>query len=97
LTHANIVVGSNTKYLAFPEERDHADLANRFFDQQRTTGQVRQLASATGVSYLVFKKWEWIGWQAWAREADPALKVVFDDGEYMIVATNADAAPPALG
>ncbi|MHB8645861.1 MAG: hypothetical protein ACYDAR_08750 [Thermomicrobiales bacterium] len=97
LTHAKIVVGSNTKYLAFPGERDHADLANQFFDQKRTTGQVRQLAAETGVSFLVFKKWEWIGWQAWGTESDPALKIVFDDGEYMIVATNANTAPPALG
>ncbi len=97
LTHANIVVGSNLKYLAFPGERDHAALANQFFDQQRTTKQARQFAAETGVSFLVFKKWEWIGWQAWTAETDPALKIVFDDGEYMIVATNADTAPSALG
>lgn len=97
LTHATIAVGSNTKYLAFPGERDHANLANQFFDQTRTAGQVRQFATETGVAYLVFKKWEWIGWQSWHAENDPALKVVFDDGEYMIVATNIDPAPPTLG
>ena len=97
LTDANIVAGSNTKYLAFPGERDHAILANQVFDQKWTTGQFRQFATERGISYLVFKKWEWIGWQAWNAEKNTALKVVFDDGEYMIVATNVDPASPSLG
>lgn len=86
LTEARIAVGSSQKWLAFPEERDNAQLAGDFFDKKRTSAQVAALARQTGVGLLVFRKWEWIGWQDWLAEDDPAVDVIFDDGEFMVLA-----------
>lgn len=86
LTGAPIIVGSDEKYLFFPSERDRARLASRFFAPNMSTRQVADLAHRSGVTYLVFRKRDWIGWRAWITEPDPQVRVVFDDNEYMILA-----------
>lgn len=85
LTEAPIVVGSDPRWLGFPEERAGAALAGRFFDRPLTGAAVAALARETGVGRLVFRKREWIGWQRWLGEAAPAVTVVYDDGVFMVV------------
>jgi hypothetical protein len=85
LTGAKVVVGSSLKWLAFPRERDNARLAGLFFDQKLTSAQAAELAARNHVDLLVFRKWDWIGWQAWLAEPAPAVEAVFDDGQFMIL------------
>lgn len=85
LTDADIAVGSNVKWLGFPDERERALLAERFFEQGMSGHAVTELAAETGVDLLVFRKWEWIGWERWLSEPSPAVSVAFDDGEFMIL------------
>ncbi len=85
LTEAPIVVGSDPRWLGFPAERAGAALAGRFFDQPLTGAEVEALARETGVTRLVFRKREWIGWQRWLAEPEPAVQVVHDDGVFMVV------------
>lgn len=89
LTTAKIAVGSPDRWLAFPGERSNAHLASQFFDQKLTSAQAADLAAQHGVRYLVFYKYQWIGWEAWQQEAAPRVKVVYDDDEFMVV----DVAP----
>jgi hypothetical protein len=88
LTEAKIAVGSYAGALAFPEERENARIVDLFFDQELTTAAVAELAQQHGVDFLVFRKWEWLGWLAWLDEPDPAITVVYDDGEFMIFDVN---------
>ena len=85
LTDARIVVGSDEQWLGFPEEREQARLAHRFFAGRHSGPEVAALARETGVELLVFRKWEWIGWDRWLAEPDPVVEVVFDDGEFMVL------------
>ena len=85
LTDADIAVGSNVKWLGFPDERERALLAERFFERGMTGRAVTELAAETGVELLVFRKWEWIGWERWLSEPSPTVSVAFDDGEFMIL------------
>lgn len=84
LTRATIVVGSDPRWLAFPQERENAALVDRFFDPQENAEDVRALAATTNVRFLVFRK-DWSDWQRWAAQMIPPFTVVYDDGEYEIV------------
>ena len=85
LTEARIVVGSDERWLGFPEEVANARLAEQFFTGQMTGQQVATLANDHDVEFLVFRKWEWIGWQDWLSESEPVVTVVFDDDEFMVL------------
>lgn len=85
LTEAPIVVGSHPRWLGFPEERENAQLASRFFDHGLSADAVVALARQHDVSMLVFPKWDWIGWQDWVDDANSPLDVLYDDGTYMIL------------
>ena len=91
LTAADIAVGSRTKWLAFPEERERALMADRFFAAGITSAEVRALAEETGTGWLVFRARDWIGWERWMDEQSPAVAVAYDDGEFMIIDVRPDA------
>lgn len=97
LTSARIAVGSNPAWLAFPEERAHARLAARFFDHRQTSAEAAGLARQAGVGLLVARKWDWIGWLAWSEEPDPQIRVVFDDGVFVVMAVAPDATASVVG
>ena len=82
---AALGVGSKVKWPGFPDGRERALLAGRFFEQGMGGHAVTELAAETGVDLLVFRKWEWIGWERWLSEPSPAVSVAFDDGEFMIL------------
>ena len=85
LTESRIVVGSDPRWLGFPEEQAQAGLAARFFDRPLTGPELTDLADRSGVDTLVFRKWEWIGWQRWLDEPDPPVTVLFDDDRFMVL------------
>lgn len=85
LTRADIVVGSNLQWLAFPREHERSALANRLFDDRLSADDVRSAASAAGVRYLVLRKWDWTGWQHWTSSPIRPITVAFDDGEFLIL------------
>jgi hypothetical protein len=89
LTGARIAVGSSQRWIGFPEERETARLASSFFDEKHTGIEIVDLAAEADVNLLVFRKWEWIGWQTWLSEPDPVVRVVFDDDEFMILEVQA--------
>lgn len=97
LTSTRIAVGSNSAWLAFPEERAHARLAARFFDHRQRSAEAADLARRAGVHLLVARKWDWIGWLAWSEEPDPQIRVVFDDGVFVVMAVASDPAASAVG
>lgn len=97
LTRARIVVGSNPAWLAFPEERENARLAARFFDRRQTSAEAAALARQMGVGLLVVRKWDWIGWLAWSEELNPQIQVVFDDGTFVVMAVRPDTAATVVG
>ena len=89
LTDAPIVVGSDQRWLGFPAEREAARLAGRFFDAPLSGAELAALAGEADVDLLVFRKWEWIGWQRWLEERDPPVRVVYDDDRFMILEVKA--------
>ena len=90
LTEARIAVGSDERWLGFPAERERARLAARFFDAPLSGTELATMARQSDVALLVFRKWEWIGWQRWLEEPDPAVVVVYDDGSFMILAVRTE-------
>jgi len=91
LTEAPIAVGSDPRWLGFPDERRRAELAGRFFNQRLTGPELTALAEQTGVALLVFRKWEWIGWQRWLEEPEPAVTTVYDDDRFLVFAVGEGA------
>ena len=78
-----VIVGSDPQWLAFPEELQHASLADRLFVGELSAAQLRQLAAASGIRYLVMPKWDWIGWERWTSDPEFPIAVVYDDDEYL--------------
>jgi hypothetical protein len=97
LTGARVAVGANPKWLAFPEERENAHLAARLFIGRGGSAEAAELAARHDVDLLVFRKWDWIGWQAWLAEPQPALRVVYDDGDFMVLEVGDSTATAGLG
>jgi hypothetical protein len=85
LTTAPIVVGSDARWLGFPDEQAAATLASEFFDRRLTGDELRALAKRTGVRLLVVREREWIGWRRWLAEPKPPVTVLFDDGETLVL------------
>ena len=78
LTGAEILVGSDERWLGFPAEREAARIVNRFVDQPLTSAEVRALARQSGVELLVVKQADWPISRIWQSGEDP-LPVVFTD------------------
>jgi hypothetical protein len=86
LTTRRVLVGSDPRWLGFPEERTVAEDVGRLFDGSLSPVQLREAAERLGVSHLVLGKWEWIGWERWLAEEDPAVRVWYDDDRTLILA-----------
>lgn len=85
LTDAKIAVGSDPRWLGFPRERDRAAMVGDLFSGRRTSDEIVAIAGQHDIDLLVFRKWEWIGWQRWQEEADPATEIIFDNEVWMAV------------
>ncbi len=85
LTEQRIAVGSDPRWLGFPNERQQAELVANLFAPGRSGDELRQMADAAGVELLVTGKWDWIGWDRWLSETDPAVVVAYDDDETIVL------------
>ncbi len=86
LTGKRVAVGADLRWLGFPSERRQATLTASFFDKPIAAEQLAVQAARHDVRWLIFRKWEWIGWQRWVETPNPPVTVVYDDDEFMILA-----------
>lgn len=86
LTDRPIAVGSDPKWLGFPDERERAALVDGLFQGRRGGAEAADLAHREGIGLLVFRPREWIGWERWLSDPDPAWRVAYDDGGWMALA-----------
>ena len=54
---------------------------------------VAALAAEHEIDLLVLRKRDWIGWERWLAEPTPAIRVVYDDGEFLVFDLHPDRAP----
>ena len=79
-----VFTGSNPQWLAFPEEQQRASDAALLFAAQ--DGQVlRQRARELDVTYLVIRKWEWIGWEHWIDSSAMSPGIIYDDNATIVL------------
>jgi hypothetical protein len=88
-----IVVGSDPRWLGFPEERAHAAEADALFDGQLDPDTFAQRAVDIGATYLVATKWDWIGWDRWLHRPGFPVVVVYDDDHTIVLRVEPVAAP----
>jgi hypothetical protein len=80
-----IVVGSDTRWLGFPEEQERAVTAEALFNGEIAADAFRRMVDAASIRYLVMPKWDWIGWDRWLRDADFPVSVLYDDDRYLVL------------
>ncbi|MFM9106675.1 MAG: hypothetical protein ACKOWF_08250 [Chloroflexota bacterium] len=85
LTRRDVLVGSDPRWLGFPGEREQAAAVAALFDGTLPPAELRRRAGAAGVGVLACRKWEWIGWERWLAAPDPAVEVLFDDDETIVL------------
>jgi hypothetical protein len=85
LLNRPVIVGSDQRWLAFPDEWDHARLAEALFDGELDADALRQRATSAGVRYLVIPKWDWIGWERWLHAPNFPVSTVYDDDRYLVL------------
>jgi hypothetical protein len=80
-----IIVGSDRRWLGFPDEWERARQAEEIFDGSLDAEQFREVAANAGVRYLVTRKWDWIGWERWTTTPDFPVSVLYDDDEFLVL------------
>jgi hypothetical protein len=80
-----VIVGSDPRWLAFPDEWRHAQLAETLFNGGLSAAELRQRATSAGVRYLVVAKWDWIGWERWLRQPDFPVASIYDDERFLVL------------
>ena len=85
LLNRPVIVGSDQQWLAFPDEREHARLAETLFDGRFDADAFRRRATSAGVRYLVILKWDWIGWERWIDAPNFPVSTVYDDDRYLVL------------
>ncbi len=79
-----VLTGSNPQWLAFPEERVRASAAMELFAAPNAE-VLQQRAEELGVTYLLMRKWDWIGWERWVESPAKAPTIVYDDDETLVL------------
>jgi hypothetical protein len=79
-----VFTGSNPQWLAFPEEQARATSIAALLASPDTT-ELRQRADDLGVTYLLMRKWDWIGWERWLDATAEAPVIVYDDNETIVL------------
>jgi hypothetical protein len=79
-----VFTGSNPQWLAFPEEQYRADAAATLFASPDAR-VLRERADALDVTYLVMRKWDWIGWDHWVESGDNTVAIMYDDDETIVL------------
>jgi hypothetical protein len=84
-----VLTGSNSQWLAFPEERTRAGVAATLFTSPDAQ-VLRERADALGVAYLVMRKWDWIGWDNWVDDSTNSVAIFYDDNETIVLEITPD-------
>jgi hypothetical protein len=85
LLNRPVIVGSDPRWLAFPEEQEHARQADALFDGGLDAETFRRRAVASGVRFLVVPKWDWIGWDRWLSIPGFPVATLYDDDRYLVL------------
>ena len=85
LLNRPVIVGSDQRWLAFPDEWEHARLAETLFDGRIDAEVFRRHAASAGVRYVVIPKWDWIGWERWIGAPEFPVSTVYDDDRYLVL------------
>jgi len=85
LTTVPVAVGSDPRWLGFPDEQRTAADAVELFDGSLSPAELRSRADRLGVELLLVRKWEWIGWERWLAAEEPAVEPLFDDGDTLLL------------
>ena len=85
LTSKPVLVGSDPRWLGFPGERVAAARVADLFDGTLTPDALRRGAETAGIGFLVCRKWDWIGWEHWLAASEPAVDVIYDDEETIVL------------
>jgi hypothetical protein len=80
-----VIVGSDSHWLAFPGERDHAHHADAIFDGSLDAETFQRRATVANVRYLVIMKWDWIGWERWTSMPGFPVEELYDDDRYLVL------------
>ena len=80
-----VIVGADPRWLAFPDEWEHARQADALFDGGLDASAFRQLVDSADVRYLVVAKWDWIGWERWTSTPGFPVSVLYDDDRYLVL------------
>jgi hypothetical protein len=97
LTTAPIAVGSDPRWLGYPDERAAAAMVADLFASGATPWELRARADRHRVDLLVSRKWEWIGWERWLSASEPPVEVVFDDDITIVLRILLEADRPRPG
>jgi hypothetical protein len=84
-----VFTGSDTQWLAFPEERTRATAAAALFASP-DVHVLQGRADAMGVTYLVMRKWDWIGWDHWVDGSTHTVATIYDDNETIVLELSPD-------
>jgi hypothetical protein len=79
-----VFTGSNPQWLAFPEELTRAEDTSDLFASPDALVLQRR-AEDLGVTFLLMRKWDWIGWDGWLDDAANAPAVTYDDNETIVL------------
>jgi hypothetical protein len=80
-----VIVGSESQWLAFPDEREHAHQAEALFEGSLDAEAFQRHAAVANVRYLVIAKWDWIGWERWTSTPGFPIEVLYDDDRYLVL------------
>lgn len=80
-----VIVGSDPRWLGFPEEQERAWQAEELFDGGLDAATFAERAADAGVEYLVMPKWDWIGWDRWLNQPGFPVTVLYDDDRYLVL------------
>jgi hypothetical protein len=78
-------VGSDPQWLAFPEERANARIANGFTTRPMSSAEALSYATDNGVDLLLTARSDWIGWRSWVQESDAQITIVFENERYVVL------------
>ena len=79
-----VFTGSNPQWLAFPEEQARARATSDLLTSPNALVLQRR-AGHLGVTYVLMRKWDWIGWERWLDDPTDSPRVIYDDNKTIVL------------
>lgn len=80
----DVVTGSDSGWLAFPGEREQANLVADL-TAETVSADAAERALAEGIALLVADTGIWTGWRTWLSEPSPAVELAFANDRYVVL------------